>query len=410
MSILFYFLVFENILERFIPIMKYSDEVLALFSLAVLIIYLPRVKLTWIHVGIISSIILTVLVGVISNFISGVWMPSIAIWKDILAINKFFLVYLFGSIVLQRGIPIRNFQRLVTFSRIYLVVLFFFGLLSQFVDLGMTREKRYFIKSFTFLYSHETFLVSVVVALLAILLVQGDQKNRPYIILGFIVLIFTMRSKAIVFMMVVVGLNIFLRKHSRYNRDLFFRHHKNKLYILVFIIFGITIFLLKDKLMLYLSFGITAARPALYFVGIEIVKDLFPFGTGLGTFASYLSTAYNSPVYAQYGIQNVTGLNIETNFVYVSDTYWPYIFGQFGALGALLYFTAILFVYKNCMRVIGKRKSGFITILATFSYILAACFAESLLTNGTCVVFGLLLGYYLNVNLDTRHGVVKHNE
>lgn len=176
MSILFYFLVFENILERFIPIMKYSDEVLALFSLAVLIIYLPRVKLTWIHVGIISSIILTVLVGVISNFISGVWMPSIAIWKDILAINKFFLVYLFGSIVLQRGIPIRNFQRLVTFSRIYLVVLFFFGLLSQFVDLGMTREKRYFIKSFTFLYSHETFLVSVVVALLAILLVQGDQK------------------------------------------------------------------------------------------------------------------------------------------------------------------------------------------------------------------------------------------
>ena len=219
-----------------------------------------------------------------------------------------------------------------------------------------------------------------------------------------------MRSKAIVFMMVVVGLNIFLRKHSRYNRDLFFRHHKNKLYILVFIIFGITIFLLKDKLMLYLSFGITAARPALYFVGIEIVKDLFPFGTGLGTFASYLSTAYNSPVYAQYGIQNVTGLNIETNFVYVSDTYWPYIFGQFGALGALLYFTAILFVYKNCMRVIGKRKSGFITILATFSYILAACFAESLLTNGTCVIFGLLLGYYLNVNLDTRHGVVKHNE
>ncbi len=337
-------------------------------------------------------------------------MPSIAIWKDILAINKFFLVYLFGSIVLQRGIPIRNFQRLVTFSRIYLVVLFFFGLLSQFVDLGMTREKRYFIKSFTFLYSHETFLVSVVVALLAILLVQGDQKNRPYIILGFIVLIFTMRSKAIVFMMVVVGLNIFLRKHSRYNRNLFLRHHKNKLYILMFIILGVTIFLLKDKLMLYLSYGITAARPALYFVGVEIVKDLFPFGTGLGTFASYLSTAYNSPVYAQYGIQNVTGLNIETNFVYVSDTYWPYIFGQFGVLGALLYFTAILFVYKNCMRVIGERKSGFITILATFSYILAACFAESLLTNATCVIFGLLLGYYLNINFDTRHEVVKHNE
>ena len=66
--------------------------------------------------------------------------------------------------------------------------------------------------------------------------------------------------------------------------------------------------------------------------------------------------------------------------------------------------------HKNCMRVIGERKSGFITILATFSYILAACFAESLLTNATCVIFGLLLGYYLNVNLDTRHGVVKHNE
>ena len=93
--------------------------------------------------------------------------------------------------------------------------------------------------------------------------------------------------------------------------------------------------LAKDKVAYYFSYGLTAARPALYLVGLRIVRDFFPIGSGFGTFASSLSGEYYSSLYGNYGISGVMGLT-QTDYSYMADVFWPYIYGQLGVLGLSL--------------------------------------------------------------------------
>ncbi|MDH2419973.1 hypothetical protein QCC67_15515, partial [Lactiplantibacillus plantarum] len=163
-------------------------------------------------------------------------------------------------------------------------------------------------------------------------------------------------------------------------------------------VFGVAILFLQSKVMLYVGYGMRAARPALYIVGFKIMRDFFPVGVGFGEFASYISTTYNSPIYTRYGIQEVSGLNYETHYAYVSDTYWPYIFGQLGVLGTISYLIALYYTFKNVVKKIGNTRGKLTAAIALISYMIFACFAESLLTNSDIIIYALTLSYYLNID------------
>jgi hypothetical protein len=77
------------------------------------------------------------------------------------------------------------------------------------------------------------------------------------------------------------------------------------------------------------------ARSVLYNTSFRIAKDFFPFGSGLGTFGGWISALYYSPLYTQYNISNVYGL--EKGGKFLMDTFWPYLIAQFGIFGAILY-------------------------------------------------------------------------
>lgn len=78
------------------------------------------------------------------------------------------------------------------------------------------------------------------------------------------------------------------------------------------------------------------ARDALYITSGTIALDYFPFGTGFGQYAGWISKEYYSPVYQKYGLINVAGLS-EKNANFLNDTYWPHILGELGLFGGLLY-------------------------------------------------------------------------
>lgn len=78
------------------------------------------------------------------------------------------------------------------------------------------------------------------------------------------------------------------------------------------------------------------ARIALYTTSVAIARDYFPLGAGLGRYGSGLSRHEYSPLYEQYGLDQVPGLRREgRNFT--ADTFWPHILGETGVFGLAAY-------------------------------------------------------------------------
>jgi hypothetical protein len=80
----------------------------------------------------------------------------------------------------------------------------------------------------------------------------------------------------------------------------------------------------------------TPARIALYTGSLEVGRDEFPLGAGLGRYGSWMSRIEYSPLYEQYGLSTVFGLR-ERNPKAVTDTFWPMILAELGALGLVAY-------------------------------------------------------------------------
>lgn len=77
-------------------------------------------------------------------------------------------------------------------------------------------------------------------------------------------------------------------------------------------------------------------RPETYKTGLLIMKDYFPFGSGLGTFASAAAAKEYSPLYYKYKIDDIWGLTPE-NPMFLADTFYPIVYSQFGFFGALMF-------------------------------------------------------------------------
>jgi len=78
------------------------------------------------------------------------------------------------------------------------------------------------------------------------------------------------------------------------------------------------------------------ARLALYLTSIDVARDHFPLGAGLGRYGSPLSRSPYSPVYESYGLNFVYGLGWE-HTSYITDTFWPQILGEAGVFALLAY-------------------------------------------------------------------------
>ena len=80
----------------------------------------------------------------------------------------------------------------------------------------------------------------------------------------------------------------------------------------------------------------TPARIALYQGSLEIARDHFPLGVGLGRYGSWISRIHYSDVYRQYGLDRVYGLS-PANPQFITDTFWPQILGETGVVGLAAY-------------------------------------------------------------------------
>ncbi|WP_106828373.1 O-antigen ligase family protein [Parabacteroides pacaensis] len=90
------------------------------------------------------------------------------------------------------------------------------------------------------------------------------------------------------------------------------------------------------------------ARPALYVNSYYILNDYFPFGSGFGSYATFASAQYYSPIYYQYHMNKLHGLSPAYSS-FIADTYYP-VMAQFGYVGVFLLILFWYGIYKKAKR------------------------------------------------------------
>jgi hypothetical protein len=117
------------------------------------------------------------------------------------------------------------------------------------------------------------------------------------------------------------------------------------------------------------------ARSAMYIVSGQIAVDRFPFGSGMGSFASIPSVSGTySRVYYDYGLDQVWGLTpyaVDKGMSFLLDTYWAHIVGELGLVGTAIFLTLWFLPARVALAArrlsAGRRTQGLILFLLAIS-------------------------------------------
>lgn len=142
------------------------------------------------------------------------------------------------------------------------------------------------------------------------------------------------------------------------------------------------------------------ARPMTYKTSLQVLWDYLPFGPGMGTFASWGAAEHYSPLYYQYHLNNIWGLQPTFN-VFIADAFYPTL-SQYGIVGVILFFV----YWKRrliAFNEIEDMKYYRVAVLAFFCLAIEQTADTSWLSGkgmGYCMLIGLCLN--ANRNMETE--------
>jgi hypothetical protein len=133
------------------------------------------------------------------------------------------------------------------------------------------------------------------------------------------------------------------------------------------------------------------ARMALYYFSTFIIMDYIPFGCGFGSYATFASAEYYSPVYARYGMDGMHGLS-RSYPDFIADTYYPAL-AQFGFVGVALFFAFWTYLTVRAVRAFnsGIQKEALIALMVILFFIIE-CTSDSTITHNRGMFMMMILG------------------
>lgn len=394
-----YLFVFQNVIELYVPIFKYFDELISILALPIIFFKIKRKDkniLNKENILLIGSFVFMMFLGICSN-IKYKYQEFMPIFSDIIVVFKFFGVYYFSKCILTNEKIDKYKDDLLRNVKCIIMFLFIFTILNYVFNI-FDGDIRYGIKSNRLFYQHTTFLVAVSVFLISLLLILQKKTINRYSLIVLFIMCTTLRSKAIAFAITFVILGVYL---ERYNK---------KISIIKLAMLGIICVVVAFNQVKYYFVEIeNSARATLLKTSIEIAEDYFPIGTGFATFGSHFSAESYSVVYRMYNIQNIYGLE-EGKVHFVSDNFWPMILGQFGVIGLICYVVCIILIFKNIQDKYSERyKYYYIAKIACIVYLLISSTSESAFVNSISIPLGLILGIelknYKDIELDEREQI-----
>ena len=377
-TILYLFFIFFDVILRYIPGLNYFDEIVFLLICFAAIVKFLRVPLKLKQNGLILLaplfFLIITFIGVASNWVSDTYLGEIVVIKDFILTFKYILSLLSSLYLFSNSNNFMLKKNLITVTKFLIVVMFVCYLISLGVDIGMTGSERFGIPSYKFLYSHYTYLVFNCVVFLSILTLDS-KKNYIYYFLCLVLMISTLRTKSLAFVVLFIIWKIFESKQIEFKKS----------YLIPAAMIGIGVML--PKVLQYFQWGWGYnLRNGLYVIGFFAMIETFPLGTGFGSFGTNLSYIYGSRVYEYYGmVGNYQGMEIANQYsVPISDVYWPSIYAQFGLFGAICFIFLLFIGFEKIRKIKCKRIMHAVLIL--FAYLLIASVAEASFTNDTAIL------------------------
>lgn len=382
-----YVLIFQKVLQNYIPIFRYFDELLSLLVLVLLPIlnksknkkvdFKNKYKTIFIIQGLI------ILIGLISNVIFQ-YQNIKCIIGDIVIFSKFLLIMCLSSSVFDTNFINKYRNRILKHVDI-ISLIFVFATVLNYIFQYNPSTIRMGIMSNQIFYDHPTYLVASTVFLIAFRIMLKNKNFDILNVLLIIVLMSTLRFKAIGAAIIALLVSVYVDKTNK------------KISLVKITIFGLIAVIFTFSHIKYYFLNDGFARNLLTTTSLEVAVDHFPLGTGFATYASHFSVVNYSPVYYKYGLNNVYGLK-EGNANFATDVFWPMILGQFGFVGLILYIVIILLVFKRLQNDYSKEnKYIYIAKLISLIYLLISSTSESAFVNPIAIPLALIIGFNVKV-------------
>lgn len=316
-------------------------------------------------------------VGLLGNIVYGYQVQFAPIAIDMFTCLKFPIALLSSILVFRQRKQL--FLAAETEAKILSAIVFIFGCINIFADIGMSYEIRYGLRSYKFIFDHPTYLVFFNVGLISLLLVDW-KENVFWICLDLLATALSLRSKGFGYVAIVAISLVIMRNKQKLTPAK------------IAAICGIGIAIGWNQFFFYFNTP-GYARGELTSTAILIARQSFPLGGGFATFGSAVTADpnYYSPLYYLYGLANIWGLEPD-NILFISDTFWPVVLGEFGFLGLGLYVSALGLLMLICYR-IGPTVR--IATLTAFGYLLISSTSESTFFNPQAICLAMCLGLML---------------
>ena len=375
-----YLFILQDLISQYFSYFKYFDELYCLLIIPVSIYSLAKnntiISISKTTKKIIMSLLVIVIVGFIGN-IRYKYQDYGYAFQDFILFIKFYVAFFMSKMILSDNVFNDNKNKILSHLKIIIVGLFLFSVYNVIFKVYLG-DMRYGLMSNRIFYSHPTIFCAVCVFLLSFYYYMSEKKFDLYIVLILLMVFSTLRIKAIAFLIVAFALIFSMSKIEKIRI-------KNLLIPLIIIV------LVGLPQFRYYFANSTQARNRLLIVSLDIAKNCSPIGTGFGTFGTYISGVHYSPLYYNYGLNNIWGLGVNGNFI--SDTFWPAIIAQFGYLGTIIYIYIIYLLYKD----ISEYKSDiskklYISKLICLLYLLISSTSESAFYNPISIPLALIIG------------------
>lgn len=336
--ILFLFLFPQSILSQVIDGFEYGDEVFGIIGLVTFINHYTRKRILEKYPKVMKMFYLAfsvAIIGWIGTFLHGIQKNFIVNLTDCFTILKFYFIFYLSLYLLNKSKINNIINPIFKITKLYIIFGSIFFIISQGVDIGMTPEVRFGIRTFKFINSNVGDYSSILIISLVIFHIVSYYKRKPLRILKgltIILIIFTFRGKALGFMATYL-MAVFLIDH--------FQKKKKKALIIIAIL-GICGGYFQIR---YYFLDNVTPRALFLANGIETANQYFPTGAGFSTYGSNMAKVHYSPLYRQYGFSKIWGMN-EDEQQFLNDNFWPMIMGQYGWIGMLLYIAILVLMFK----------------------------------------------------------------
>lgn len=403
-------LTFQSALQKLWQPLSFIDEAVALVGL-LCAAYGIVVEKRKILSGSVLPLLVCLGVFVISGLLGSV-LYRYQSWKsviiDLYTNLKFFFAIGTGYFLFRDAEWDQLKQAGLISVKIIVAMLFALFLLDRIFVL-YPMEYRYGIRSAILIFEHSTYLAGAMAFLVVLLTVFYEKQNIPFLAMALIMIVFTLRSKAIASAAAYAVM------------FLLFIRFRLKIRLSYAAAIGAACILLGwPKIQYYfLDLSGGSARSIFLRTAFQIMKDYFPIGTGFAAYGSAEAAKHYSPVYYQYGFQyrwDVRDVSDVENslqriasdywltkyyeedpsFVYrpafLNDHFWPTIFGQTGVIGTIAFVLALGILIWWCLKIRKTDLHASVGVLYIWVYLLVSSIAEPAFHNAISIPLALVMG------------------